>query len=534
MTIDAWLQSRHRRRRAARAARAEAAARGARAGDASLRRAPTSTCSAVVRRAARSRSPDDHRGIRPQVPRARNHVPRRSPRSVCERIDADNPRLNAFILVMADEARRQARDADRELAAGARSRTAARRADLDQGSARRPRHSRRRRRRACARATSPSATRPPSRICGRPARSSSARPTCTSSRSARPTKTRRSGRRAIRYDPTRSPGGSSGGSAASVAAGMALATIGTDTGGSIRIPAAACGIVGLKPTLRRGVDRRRRSAVAHARSCRAARADGVADACARVSRAARRRRPRCRSAPMPVKRAAAGGAAPLLLRSAGRRGARRGSRKRSIALRDGRRARSTTSRFRHADDIAAIYLHIVLGDAAAYHAATLETMPERYTPPVRLRLEMGRYVLAEDYVRALAGRDVLRREVDAALAGHDALVLPTLPIPAPPIGADTVQVGATTEPVRNIMLRLTQLFNLTGHPAISLPCGHTSRRAAVRPSARRVPRADRRAAARRARLRALTAERRRRARAAPAAEYRAARPAAGCPAAAPA
>src|SRR5204863_3972368 len=51
------------------------------------------------------------------------------------------------------------------------------------------------------------------------------------------------------HDTSRSPGGSSGGSAASVATGMALATIGTDTGGSIRIPAAACGIVGLKPSL---------------------------------------------------------------------------------------------------------------------------------------------------------------------------------------------------------------------------------------------------------------------------------------------
>ena len=60
---------------------------------------------------------------------------------------------------------------------------------------------------------------------------------------------------------------------------------------------------------------------------------------------------------------------------------------------------------------------------------------------MRLRLEMGRYVLAEDYVRALEGREVLRREVDAALAEHDALVLPTLPIPAPLIGASTVQIG---------------------------------------------------------------------------------------------
>ena len=128
----------------------------------------------------------------------------------------------------------------------------------------------------------------------------------------------------------------------------------------------------------------------------------------------------------------------------------------------------------HANDIAPVYLHIVLSDAAAYHAATLETMWDQYTPNVRTRLEMGRHVLAEDYVRALAGRDVLKREVDAGLAQHDALVLPTMPIPAPPIGASTVQVGKTAEPVRSIMLRLTQPFNLSGHPAIAIPSGTTS------------------------------------------------------------
>jgi aspartyl-tRNA(Asn)/glutamyl-tRNA(Gln) amidotransferase subunit A len=87
---------------------------------------------------------------------------------------------------------------------------------------------------------------------------------------------------------------------------------------------------------------------------------------------------------------------------------------------------------------------------------------------------MGRYVMAEDYVRALAGRDELRHQVDAALSSCDALVLPTLPIEAPRIGVSTARIGNTEQPVRNLMLRLTQTFNLTGHPAISLPCGRTS------------------------------------------------------------
>jgi aspartyl-tRNA(Asn)/glutamyl-tRNA(Gln) amidotransferase subunit A len=68
----------------------------------------------------------------------------------------------------------------------------------------------------------------------------------------------------------------------------------------------------------------------------------------------------------------------------------------------------------------------------------------------------------------------LRRAVDAALEGCDALLLPTLAIPAPPLGVQTVEVDGTPEPVRGIMLRLTQLFNMTGHPAMALPAGLTS------------------------------------------------------------
>ena len=128
----------------------------------------------------------------------------------------------------------------------------------------------------------------------------------------------------------------------------------------------------------------------------------------------------------------------------------------------------------HAGDAASIYLHLVLPEAAAYHAATLDTRPDDYSPNVRLRLEMGRYILAEDYVRALRGRDALIADVNAALDGRDGLLLPTMPIVATKLGAATVSIGGTEEPVRNAMLRLTQIFNITGHAAITMPCGKTS------------------------------------------------------------
>ena len=385
------------------------------------------------------------------------------------RIETENPRLNAFILVMADEARRQALEADKTLAAG-----------RDRG----PLHG------------VPISIKDLLDIRGVPTTAASrVREGHVADRDAPAiTHLRQAGAVFIGktnlhefafgttsedsafgparnpHDPTRSPGGSSGGSAASVAAGMALASIGTDTGGSIRIPAAACGTVGLKPSFGEvSIDGvvPLSGTLDHIGPLTRT----VADACL-VYHALLGDAHVTPPAPMPI------------------RGLRLAVPRRYFCdlLEDEVRAHfeSALDRLRaagahvddidihHAMDIAPVYLHIVLSDAAAYHATALETMPDRYTPPVRLRLEMGRYVLAEDYVRALKGRELLKREVDAALAQHDALVLPTLPIPAPPLGANAVRVGATTEPVRNLMLRLTQLFNVTGHPAISIPSGRTS------------------------------------------------------------
>ncbi len=270
-------------------------------------------------------------------------------------------------------------------------------------------------------------------------------------------------------DSSRSPGGSSGGSAASILSGMAYASIGTDTGGSIRIPAAACGLVGLKPAIGEIPT------------------DGVVPLSPTMDHVG----PLCRS----VEDAAIlygvlrGSATPPGIMSVETRGLRLGLPRNYFfdLLDDEVRAAFERACERlteagvvledvtipHARDLSPIYMHITLPEAAVFHAQTLDSRPGDYTPNVRARLEMGRYVLAEDYVRALHGRDVLVREVDAALSGLDALVLPSMPIPATKLGAATVRVGASEEPVRNMTLRLTQLFNVTGHPAITIPCGTT-------------------------------------------------------------
>ena len=271
------------------------------------------------------------------------------------------------------------------------------------------------------------------------------------------------------HDDSRSPGGSSGGSAASVAAGMALATIGTDTGGSIRIPAAACGLVGLKPTIGEvstdGVVPLSRT-FDHVGPL----TQSVADAFL-VHHALLGDHIASLPAPMPLH-----GVRIAVLRRYFCDILDEDVRARfeeAVARLRAAGAHVDEIEIRHADLISTIYLHISLPDAAAYHAATLETIPDRYTPNVRVRLEMARAILAEDYVRALKGREVLQREFDAALEQHDALILPTLPIPAPPIGASTIDVAGKPEAVRAMMLRLTQPFNVGGHPAMSIPAGRT-------------------------------------------------------------
>src|SRR5688500_16326340 len=186
-------------------------------------------------------------------------------------------------------------------------------------------------------------------------------------------------------DPNRSPGGSSGGSAASVLDGMAYASIGTDTGGSVRIPSAACGLVGLKPSLDEvpigGVFPLSKTM------------DHVGPLCRSVEDAAIVHDVLCGRAPSNGSPRNVNG-----LRIGVLRGYFTTLLDPQVAAAFETTCKALTAagaaleevQGPHAGDIAPSYLHIVLSEAAALHAPTLHSHAEDYTPNLRLRLEIGR------------------------------------------------------------------------------------------------------------------------------------------------
>jgi len=291
------------------------------------------------------------------------------------------------------------------------------------------------------------------------------------------------------YGPTRNPydterisGGSSGGSGVATAASLCMGSLGTDTGGSIRIPASLCRIVGLKPTYGRvscyGV-----TTLSWSLDHIGPMTKSVEDAALMLQVIAGWDPKDATSAVQPV---------PDYLTALRRdvTGLKLGIPKAYFFdILDGQVERAVMDAAKvleklgaSIEEITIPYVElsrsaavtIVSGEATSYHEEYLATRPEEYGPDVRMRLETGRFVLAKDYVKALRFKRLFREEVERVMKTIDAIVTPTTPIAATKIGETTVKVGDRTEEVRALLPRLTTPFNMSSMPAISVPCGLTS------------------------------------------------------------
>lgn len=279
------------------------------------------------------------------------------------------------------------------------------------------------------------------------------------------------------WDVTRTPGGSSGGSAVAVATGMSLAALGTDTGGSIRIPASLCGVVGLKPTYGR------------------VSLSGILPLSWNLDHAG------------PITKRVEDAA--LLLQVMGGYDSedpasyktlpgdfsshmRDTIRDRKVAFAVGQFIEEVT----HPEVLAAVHTAadvlsqhgaiieelnmdflreaalanalMTQADGAAFHRERLREHPDWFGDDVRQRLETGAGFTSSEYALARRTQAEVRRRCDLLFETYDALILPTTPIPAPVLEGENAVERA------RLLTRFTAPFNLTRLPALSVPCGFTS------------------------------------------------------------
>ncbi|HLI11710.1 MAG TPA: amidase [Alphaproteobacteria bacterium] len=282
------------------------------------------------------------------------------------------------------------------------------------------------------------------------------------------------------WDVSRVPGGSSGGSAAAVAAGLGVAGLGSDTGGSIRIPASLCGIVGLKATFGRIS---RAGVVPHSWSLDHAGplTRTVADAAIMLNVLAGFDPvdPACQDRPVPDYTAALG--QPIRgLRIGVCRNHFFGRNQADVERAVEQAIADLADAGAHIRDIEIPNLEYGLGaifaielsSSTAYHDASLRAGRARhFQPDVRKLVELGRFVTGPDYLKAEQFRRVLIRDFRKLFRDVDAIIGPTTPLTAWKVGDWTVEVAGGPESVLAASWRLTYPYNLTGMPAISLPCG---------------------------------------------------------------
>jgi aspartyl-tRNA(Asn)/glutamyl-tRNA(Gln) amidotransferase subunit A len=281
------------------------------------------------------------------------------------------------------------------------------------------------------------------------------------------------------WDISRIAGGSSGGSAAALAAGLCYGSLGTDTGGSIRIPSSLCGVVGLKPGLGRVsaddvfalsptldfVGPLARNAQDAALLLEVIGVRGKGERHLRLGRVAssRARRPRL-GVPKGFFLEVLSQEVERALQAALQVLQKHGARLKEVSL----------PLLRETEDAGN---QIAWAEATHYHqqAGWYPAHAEEYDEDVRKRLEMGTKVPAVEYIQALELRQQFIAAFHVLLEEEelDALVVPTTPITAPRVGEESVTIQGSSHATRGLLLRLNRPANLAGVPAISVPCGLT-------------------------------------------------------------
>jgi aspartyl-tRNA(Asn)/glutamyl-tRNA(Gln) amidotransferase subunit A len=270
------------------------------------------------------------------------------------------------------------------------------------------------------------------------------------------------------HDPTRICGGSSSGPAVATAAGMALAGLGTDTSGSLRVPASFCGLVGVRPTL--GL----------------VPSDGVVPLAWSYDSVGSLARTAADAAAMLEILAAKDGAGGRMdwRSETPVAGMRLGLVEQLLELTEPYVAEAVVRTARHFESLGArvspvrldllaharaIHLVIQQAEAARAHASWFEAQRPRYSEPVRVRLEAGRLLPAAAYLAAQQARAALLAEVAEKLRDLDALLAPSTPVVAPAQDAETVVIRGARHDLRAALLNCALLPSQLGCPVVAAP-----------------------------------------------------------------
>jgi aspartyl-tRNA(Asn)/glutamyl-tRNA(Gln) amidotransferase subunit A len=277
------------------------------------------------------------------------------------------------------------------------------------------------------------------------------------------------------WDTERVPGGSSGGSGAALAAGLCMGSLGSDTGGSIRVPAALCGVVGLKPTFGRVSTRGVVPLSWNLDHC-GPMARRVRDTALLLQTIAGYDPEDPYSVDVPaddylgrIDQGVAGlrvalvhgayveAAEPEVLAAV----------RAAAHVLGGLGARVEELELDDALDVAPMNALMTTSDAAAYHRDRLRDAPERFGADVRTRMQMGAAFTSTEYILARRTQTLWKRRLDLLFARFDLLLLPATPMVAPKIGGDALEAAKN-------LTRFTSPFNLAHLPALSLPCGFSA------------------------------------------------------------